>query len=123
MEMRAIIHFLRGANFQRDGEFNEAIDEYRQALKLEDQFAEAYNNLGTVYFAKADYGKATELYEKALDLRKDFAAAHSNMGTVYAGQARRMRLNQFYHRAIVHLQRAIELDPNIPEAYNTLGVV
>ena len=62
---------------------NEAIDQYKQALKLDDQFAEAYNNLGTVYFEKGDYGKATEFYEKALDLHQDFAAAHANMGTVY----------------------------------------
>ena len=52
VEMRAIVHFFRGANFQRDNELNEAIDEYKQALKLDDQFAEAYNNLGTVYFEK-----------------------------------------------------------------------
>ena len=89
LEMRAIIHFFRGANFQRDKELNEAIDEYKRALKLDDQFAEAYNNLGTVYFEKADYGKATEFYEKALDLHEDFAAAHSNLGTVYSRQARK----------------------------------
>ncbi len=59
VEMRAIVHFFRGANFQRDNELNEAIDEYQQALKLDDQFAEAYNNLGTVYLRRADYGKAT----------------------------------------------------------------
>ncbi|MCH8320673.1 MAG: tetratricopeptide repeat protein [Acidobacteria bacterium] len=123
VEMRAIVHFFRGANFQRDKELNEAIDQYKQALKLDDQFAEAYNNLGTVYFEKGDYGKATEFYEKALDLHEDFAAAHSNMGTVYARQAHRMNVTQFYRRAIVHLQKAIELDPNLPEAYNTLGIV
>ena len=45
------------------------------------------------------------------------------MGTVYARQAHRMNVSQFYRRAISHLQTAIELDPNLPEAYNTLGIV
>ena len=33
-EMRAIIHYFRGANFQRGGEINEALEEYRQAVRL-----------------------------------------------------------------------------------------
>ncbi len=54
VQLRAIVHFFRGANFQGDGELNQALDEYQEAVRLDNQFAEAYNNLGTVYKERKD---------------------------------------------------------------------
>ena len=68
IQVNAIVHFFKGANFQRDGDMNRALEEYRQAVSLDDQFAEAFNNMGTVFFQRNDYGRATEYYEKALEL-------------------------------------------------------
>ena len=101
----AIVHFLKGANAQREGDMNGALEEYQQAVNLDNQFAEAFNNMGTIFFQKNNSGKAIEFYEKALNLHDDFAIAHNNMGTAYARQAYRMNVSQFYRRAIVHLQK------------------
>ncbi len=46
----------------------------RRAIKLNPKYAEAINNLGTVYYARKSYRRAVSQYRKALPLRPDFGA-------------------------------------------------
>ena len=41
-------------------------------------FAEAYNNRGTIYFQMTEFEKALEDYEKAIELQSDFFHAQFN---------------------------------------------
>ena len=84
VEMRAIVHFFRGANFQRDKELNEAIDEYKEALKLDDQFAEAYNNRGASYKELGQLELAVNDYSEAILLDSENALAFRNRALVFA---------------------------------------
>jgi tetratricopeptide (TPR) repeat protein len=60
------------------GEYAEAIENYKQAVLLKPDYAEAYNNLGV---ALKDYGRCTEAienYERAIQLNPDYTEAHWN---------------------------------------------
>jgi Flp pilus assembly protein TadD len=45
--------------------------QYEKALSLKPKYAEALNNLGTVYYGEKDYRKSENYYKKALRLKTD----------------------------------------------------
>ena len=51
------------------------------SLRLNPGYAEAINNIGTVYYAKKNPKRAIAEYQKALKLTPKSASIHSNLGT------------------------------------------
>lgn len=89
---------------------------YEKSLKVNSRYAEAYNNLGTIYYAKKSYRRAISYYKKALNLTPLSASIYSNMGT--AQFARRK-----YKEAFEAYQTALQLDPEVFEHRSTQGVL
>ena len=58
----------------------EAIEAYREALRLKPDFADAWNNLGVAYGKLGRHQEAIEAYREALRLKPDDAAAWYNLG-------------------------------------------
>ena len=72
------------------GKLEEAIAEYREALRLKPDYPEAHANLGN---ALKDQGKLDEAItecREALRLKPDYAEAHYNLGNALSqpGKAR-----------------------------------
>jgi tetratricopeptide (TPR) repeat protein len=90
---------------------------YERALKLKPDYAEAINNLGTVFYAKKSYRRAVSQYSKALRLKPNNPASiYSNLGTAYFARKK-------YDEATVAYAKALSLDPDVFErrsAYGTL---
>ncbi len=66
------------------GRLQEAIEHYRQALRLNPDYVKAHNNLG---FALANAGRlqeAIEHYRQAMRLNPDFTNAYFNLALAYA---------------------------------------
>lgn len=96
----AQIHFDIGLDYQKEGQWDEAIARYRQATALDDQFALAYYNLGLAYWAKGREDLAASAFRAALQgegepsirlqaelrLREVEAAARRKPSTVQDGQ-------------------------------------
>jgi tetratricopeptide (TPR) repeat protein len=61
----AQVHFQIGLQYHRDGELDEAIVRYRQAIAQDDQFGLAYYNLGLAYWAKGRTPLATNAFRSA----------------------------------------------------------
>jgi tetratricopeptide (TPR) repeat protein len=95
-------------------EFTSARKYYEKAIKLNPQYAEAVNNLGTVYYAQKSYRRAVEQYKKALRLAPQSASFLSNLGTVYFARKN-------YNEALLTYQLALSIDPDIFEHHNTVG--
>ena len=62
------------------GRFNESIDSYQQAIKINPEYAETYNNLGNVYATIEKVDEAISSYKKAIKINTNFAEAYSNLG-------------------------------------------
>jgi tetratricopeptide (TPR) repeat protein len=60
--------------------YGKAIKEYQQAIKLKDDSASFYSNLGTAYFAQKKYDQAAQEYAKALSLDPDIFERRSRGG-------------------------------------------
>ena len=68
----------RGKSYGSIGQFDRAIEDYRHAIRLKPDMAEAFRYLGLTYFIKGDYGSAeTELTKATALLPKDILAALS----------------------------------------------
>ncbi|MGD0088403.1 MAG: tetratricopeptide repeat protein [Planctomycetota bacterium] len=96
------------------GRLDDAIEQYREALKLTPKYAEAHNNLGIALLEQGRLEEAREHFQEALRIRPNFAKAHSNFGEALLRQGR-------LDEAIAHCQEALQLNPKQAEAHNNLG--
>ncbi|MEK7238844.1 MAG: tetratricopeptide repeat-containing serine protease family protein, partial [Nitrospirota bacterium] len=93
----------------------EAMEAYKEAIKIKPDFAEAHNNLGTAYGGLGMDKETMEAYKEAIKIKPDFAWAHNNLGTIYG----KLKMHK---EAIEVYKEAIKINPNYAEAYFNLGV-
>src|SRR5262249_14326051 len=75
-------HFNLGSALKDKGQQDDAIAEYREALRLKKDYAEAHCNLGELlHNYKQDYDAAITAFREAIRLKKDFALAQNNLAT------------------------------------------
>jgi 2-polyprenyl-3-methyl-5-hydroxy-6-metoxy-1,4-benzoquinol methylase len=96
------------------GKLDEAVTCYGNALSAKPDFAEAFNNLGTVLQAQGRLDDAAACYRKALLLKPDVAETHYNLGTV-------LQVQGALGEATTRYRVALSLKPDYPEAHNDLG--
>ena len=87
---------------------------YERAARIKPDYAEAINNLGTVFYAQKNYRRAIASYKKALDLDPRSASVLSNLGTAYFARKN-------YDLALVTYQEALKMDPEVFEHRGTMG--
>ena len=95
-------------------QYKRAIEDYDEAVKLNPEYAEAYNNRGVAYAGLNRHERAIEDYDVAVKLNPDYAAAYYNRGSAYAG------LNR-HERAIEDYDEAVKLNPKDAKAYYNRG--
>ncbi len=96
--------------------YMQALSAYDEAVKLNPQFVEAYNNRGIVKYELGQFAAAIEDYTTAISLKPNFADALNNRGNAYAA------LNQFQNAA-QDLQAALKFNDNSAVTHNNLGSV
>ena len=65
------------------GETEEAERRYRQSLQLEPNFAEAWENLGSLFLQRGTRESAMECYDKALHYKPNLVEAHLSKATAF----------------------------------------
>ena len=114
---RAKEHFATGFELIQQGNYEEAIEQFDEALSLDPQYAAAYNNRGTAYDDLGLPTRAIQDYDDAIRLNPQYADAYYNRGITYnnvPGQR---------GRAIQDFDEAIRLDPQHKEAYGNRGSI
>ena len=108
--MRAMIRL------QMSKEYDLALADYTQAIRLDKTSAHVYNNRGLIYVAKKDYERAIADYDLAIQLDPKYVLAHNNRGNA-------QMFRREYTKAFADYSRAIRLDPGLAMAYNNRGNV
>jgi uncharacterized protein (TIGR02145 family) len=108
-------YFNLGVDHAEAGRYQEAIEAFKQAIKLKPDDAEAYNNLGFAYNKLGRLQEAIEAYKQAIKLKPDYAEAHNNLGNVYNKLGR-------YQEAIDTFKQTIKLKPDLVEAHYNSGI-
>jgi tetratricopeptide (TPR) repeat protein len=96
------------------GEFSLARTNYEHALKVDKTYAEAINNIGTIYYAEKKYRTAINRYKRALALAPEKASFWSNLGTAYFQEHKYPLMTEAY-------DKAMSLDPDIFEHRGIMG--
>src|SRR5208282_3414783 len=75
----------RGIAYRLKGEYDRALLDYEQAIRLNPSSANPYNNRGIIYRIKGDYDRAIADYDEAIWLKSgDYPAAFYNRALAYA---------------------------------------
>ncbi len=96
------------------GNFDSVFQDINRALKIDSDFAEAYNLRGQIYGDQKKYNKALSDFNKAIKLDPNDAPPYNNRGLLYENQKK-------YKKALSDYNKAIKLDPNNASPYNNRG--
>jgi tetratricopeptide (TPR) repeat protein len=106
---------LRGAHAFLNQKSDEAIEFFRQAIKEDPRFGEAYNGWGAALASLGDYDNAIEKYQQAIELNPFNYTAYFNRGVAYRAKGES-------DRAMKDFERAIKLSPKNAAAFVDRGV-
>jgi len=84
----------RGAAYDKKGQYDRAIEDLDQAIRLDPQFALAFYNRGIFYNSKDQYDRAIENYDQAITLNPNYADAFYKRGNAYYAKGERDRALQ-----------------------------
>ena len=98
------------------GRYQEAVQQFQQALKVDHTNATAFQNMGVVALRTNDVASAQQYLSRALQLNAKIPLALNTLGVVYARQ------NDF-PRAVDAWERAVALDPRQYDALFNIGLV
>lgn len=78
----------KGKQYSEQGKINKAKDAYAMAIRKDPNCAEAYMNLGVLYYKTNAYKLSKQMLQKAIDLDSTLIEARQNLGVLYyaAGQ-------------------------------------
>ncbi|MFB2978379.1 photosystem I assembly protein Ycf3 [Microseira sp. BLCC-F43] len=118
----AFVYYRDGMSAQADGEYAEALDNYFEALTLEeDSNDRSYilYNIGLIYTSNGEHEKALEYYYQAIDLNPRLPQALNNIAVIFHYQGDKAKeageseaAEALYDKAAKYWQEAIRLAPN-----------
>jgi eukaryotic-like serine/threonine-protein kinase len=108
------VHRTLGELYTATGRLPQAIAEFRRALAIEPDSADASLGLGEAYAAVADTPHAVESFERAIRLRPSYWAGYNKLGGFDFAHGR-------YAEAIAMFTRVTELAPDNARGYYNLG--
>jgi tetratricopeptide (TPR) repeat protein len=95
-------------------QFDAAINNYKKALKIKPDYADAYNNMGNALKDKGDLEAAIESYNQALKIKPDYVQAYNNIAIALKDKGD-------LEAAIESYKQALKIKPDYAHAYNNMG--
>jgi tetratricopeptide (TPR) repeat protein len=96
------------------GRLDEAIDHFRQSVRINPDYAEGHNNLGAALMLQGRLDEAVRAYREALRIEPDLRGAHFNLALVFRSQGR-------LDDAILHFREALRCAPGSASTMTKLG--
>jgi tetratricopeptide (TPR) repeat protein len=102
----------RGVAHTLHGEYEAAVKDLSEAIRLNPKAAPWWNSRGTAHRTNKDYDKAIADYTEALRLNPKITDALNNRGTAY-------RAKKDYEKAIADFNEAMRIDPKDAVGFNS----
>lgn len=110
----ADFHKARGAQHEAQELHDQAIDEYKEAVRLDPNDAQTRKRLGELYAKKGLLYYAIFAYNRAIRLNPDDADAYYALGMAYIERG-------MVDEAIQEWQEVVRISPDHPVVYHELG--
>jgi tetratricopeptide (TPR) repeat protein len=107
-------HLGRGHALRAAGRLEEALDAYRRAVQIKADLLEAHASMAALLGYMQRFDEAMECHARAAALRPDAGIIHETLGVI-------MLQRRGAAAAVVHFRRAVEADPTLFSAWNSLG--
>lgn len=111
---RAEFFYNLGYAYVLKGKYDKASVNFAKAIRIDDDFVFAYNNLGCVLWAERNYSEAIKKFIEATHRKPDYADAFYNLGVAY------YNLNRL-EEAMAAFESTLDIDPNFAEAKKYLS--
>lgn len=106
---------LKGDENYKNKNYDLAIKDYQDALKVNPADEVTLLKLGNIYKIKNDNKNAISFYKKSIVVNPNYADGWFNLGLVYANDKNNNKAKECFHRVI-------SLNPNYGYAYYALGL-
>ena len=111
---RSEIYWRLGNVYQLEGNTEEAIRQYKNAVRISPDFLLAQKDICLTLLKQNKLDEAIACFNEVLRQKKDTAEVHCNLATALIMQKK-------YEDAIKHLAKTLELDPNYPNVRYKMG--
>lgn len=118
----AFVYYRDGMSAQSDGEYAEALENYEEALLLEEDSQDRgyiLYNMALIYASNGEHNKALELYHQALENNPRLPQALNNIAVIYHYQGEKAKEagdedggEALFDQAADYWIRAIRMAPN-----------
>ena len=104
-----------GWTYHFQGRVDDAIAECKKAIRIDPDFGNPYNDIGSYLIEKGDFDEAMPWLERAIQSRRydSYHFPHHNLGRVYMAQ-------ELYEKARKCFEKALKLCPEYPPAQEAL---
>jgi lipoprotein NlpI len=113
-ENRAIVFSSRGLAWSDKKDYDRAIADYTEAIRLNPQDAQAFYNRGVAWHFKKDYDRAIADYTEAIRLNPQLVKVFNDRGVAWSDKKN-------YDRAIADYTEAIRLNPYLTKVFYDRG--
>jgi len=110
-----IAHKALGDVLQKNGQIDEAIRQFQEAIRLKPDDTDVLYNLGNAFLKKDQVDEAIRQYKEIIRLKPGDTDAHNNLGNALLRQGQT-------DEAIRQFQEVIRLKPDDAKARNNLGI-
>ncbi len=111
----AVAFANRGHAYKSKGQWDRAIADYSEAIRLKPDDAQIFNNRGNAHYYNGQLDRAIEDYDEAVRLQPDLAEAFGNRGNVYRKKGR-------FDRAIEEYGKALHVQPDNAQVFADRGL-
>lgn len=129
----AFVYYRDGMSAQAEGEYAEALDNYEEALRLEENTNDRsyiLYNIALIHASNGEHQRALDYYQQAIDLNPQMPSALNNIAVIYHYQGERAKeagkedeAETLFDRAAEYWKQAVRLAPNnYIEAQNWLKI-
>ncbi len=126
--------YCQGYYYDRQGDFDKAINYYKQSLEVEKELdrlvsiGRVFNSIGYAYEKMGDYASALNYYKRSLNTNetienhKGISKALTNIGIVYENQGNYAKAIDFYVRSLELSEKTADKSGMIG-ALNNIGII
>ena len=109
-----LLYNICGAIYTELEQFDLAVENFKKALVIKPDYADAFCNIGIAEQKKGDLDSAITSYKKSIKINPLHATAYFNIGVIYQARGD-------LEAAINSYAKAIKIQPSYAAAYNNMG--